>query len=210
MLPDLSVGQWLFLAIGGGIAYAVGLVGLYAVMTYFFGEKVAALSVQIVGIPLWAELIGVWIAACIVVVSIGLGIVVLLIAAFLAVYGICQVVTWPWAYRHRRLFREYIGLDVKLTGNIAWRNSKEQRKIDRKVKEYAVALQDALDRLEMEVRGDVRSELERSVNQAQSNFNYARKAVHECGFWARPSHLDYLPKRRRDRLTRHLKVVSAA
>ena len=206
MFPEWSAGIWWLVVVGGNIAAIVGLICLYAVMTYFFGEKVGEFSVQIVGIPLWLEVLALMVAACAALIA--LGVVLLGICAVgLTICGICWVLTWPWSHRYRRLFREYIGFNPKVKGLI-WSSSKEQRKVDRKLKEYAVALQDALDRLEMEVRGDVRWELERQVNQARMNFAFARKAVHECGFWARSSHLDYLPKKRRERLARPLKAVA--
>lgn len=206
MFPEWSEGTWWLVIVGGNIAAVAGLICLYAVMTYFFGDRVGEASFWIVGIPLWLEVLAISAAAFAAALVIA-AVLLAFIAVILVICGVCWVLTWPWRHRYRRLFHEYIGFDPKVKREL-WRTDKWQRKVDRRLKEYAVALQDVLDQLDTEVREYVRSSLERDVSRARKSFALAQKAVHECGFWVKPSHVYYLPKRRREKMSRPLKVVA--
>ena len=199
MFLDWLTGNLEFAVIGVNIVFIAGLICLYAVMTYFFGASVGQISFWIMGIPLWLEVVAL-IAAVMVFTLAILALMLAFCVAVLAIYAICWVLTWPWRYRYRRLFLEYIGFDPRVEG-LKW-GSQWERKVNRKLKVYAVALQNALDSFESVVQGDVSLELRDALSLARRNYKFALKAAHQCEFFTRLSHVHYLPKRRRERIQR--------
>jgi len=198
---------WIFL--GGNVAYAVGLFAIWAIVTYFAGNHVGKNVAVTLGIPLWVELIALAVAACIVA-FVAAFVCVLICAVLLAICGVVWLLAWPWKYRYQRLFREYIGFDSNLAKGLKY-GSKWERRVDRRLKELAVAFQDALDKRTAAGDDDYNTwSLREAVNQARKSFTLAHKAAWECGFSTKRSHEYYLPKRRRVKLerVRNLQVVA--
>jgi len=201
-----AVQIWIFL--GGNAVYVVGLVVIWAIMTYFAGNRVGKEVVVIIGIPLWVEILALAVAACIAAVVFVVA-AMAVCAVILALCGVGWVLTLPWWYRYRRLFLEYIGFNPKMAKGLKY-GSKWQRRVDRRLKEFAVALQNALDQRAAAGDGSDLWSLNNAVSQARKSFRLAQKAAHECWFSVKRSHEDYLPKKRKDKLerVRRLQIVA--